>query len=290
MHKSLTVNILQSEGFDVQSLPIIERRLEERGHTPVFFASEDRPSTEELLDCDVFMDRSAVVDVNFFRALAATYQALRAAGTKPLPVMVDNPFATMVASDKRKTHELFPYLVPENYNLDGVNNLEAFRRFTGEDYIVIKDPFGWNAKGTEKLTPNEALDKHHSSSNLVVQKYIPFEKGVGRAYTLQHNGRFSFICNYLETPNMWRTGIGAESTYQPYEITDKIHKFIRHISKACGLYLNGIDYIEHDGELFLLETNSVPNLHAAEKNGSSPAFDMLISHIEVSASQSKSDL
>ena len=284
MYRSLNFNILKSEGFDAQSLPIFERRLEERGHTPILFASEDKPSAEELLDCDVFVDRSAVVDVDFFRALATAYQTKRAADIKPLPVMVDNPFATMVASDKRKTHELFPSLVPESHNLDGVANIEKISRFANEDFVVIKDPFGWYSKGTEKVTPEEALDKHHDSTDLIVQKYVPFNEGVGRAYTLHHNGRFDFICNYLETPNMWRTGVGAESTYQTYEITDKIYRFIRHISKTCGLYLNAIDYIEYKGKLFLLETNSVPNLYAAEKNGKAPAFDLFISHMEDSAS------
>ncbi|MEO5627418.1 MAG: hypothetical protein ABIQ89_00845 [Candidatus Saccharimonadales bacterium] len=282
MKQPLEINILSSDGYDRQSLPLIVSTFEDRGHQVNLMPVENSPEAAEILDGDVFIDRSAVIDVNFFRDMALGY-FMRRADNKPTPVMVDNPFSTMISFDKRKTHRMFPDLIPETYDLDGVTNHDTISNFIGDEYVVIKDPFGWYGNGIVRLSPDQALADYGLAEGLVVQKYIPFSEGLGRIYTLNYEADFLVMASYMETPDIWRSGEGAKSTYRPVEVTKPLHEFARQVSKISGLYLNAIDYIDSGEDRLLLEINAVPNLYAPHNNVGANSFELFAEHVERSA-------
>ena len=215
MSESLAVNILasvdESVKFDKTSLPLIVSAFESNGHEVDIKAVETDPHPNELLECDVFIDRSPITDEKFFQNLALGYFKRRK-NKESIPLMVDNPFATIASFDKRKTHALMPDLVPESYTLDGVNNQELINNFKDDEYVVLKDPFGWYSKGIDRLSPAEAQVNYNTTRGVIVQKYIPFSEGVGRAVTMNYGGNFEVACTYLMVPDDWRTGEGVTAS------------------------------------------------------------------------------
>jgi glutathione synthase/RimK-type ligase-like ATP-grasp enzyme len=195
MPKQLSINLLTSKIF-WQSMPLIISEIARRNHYLCVYSQDQMPSIDALLDCDVLIDMSAIVDVSFYEGLLDEYLKRNSTGKK-VPVMVDNPRAVMNSMDKRRTHALIPDLSPGSYNLDGLNNAELINIFKDDKYVVVKDPFGWQARGVYRLSPKEALEKYKSTKDLIVQKYIPFTDGVGRILTLDlspfktHNKDFS---------------------------------------------------------------------------------------------------
>lgn len=264
MPRSLEVQLLTSTDptvdFDKTSTPLIIAAFEANGHQVTVQSAEAPPTVEVLLAGDVFVDRSPITDPAFFWTLARAVQAQRSAG-KALPLLVDNPHATLVASDKRKTHDLFPGLVPESYNLDGIDNEAAFTALQDHSAVVIKDPLGWYSIGTERLSVAEAREKYHGATNRIIQEYIPFARGVGRVLGAHYAGDFELICSYMMVPNDWRTGHGVTTEFELAPCPPELTAFAAHVTKTSGIYLNGLDYIERGpGDYVLLETNTVPNL------------------------------
>ncbi len=285
--RALVVNILCSDDFDRQSHPLIVETFRARSHEVRLHKAGESPQYENLLDGDVYLDRSPVTDSAFFSGLAIAYFKRRAA-KRPLPVMVDNPFATMASVDKRRTHALLPDLVPESYNLDGTNNREAIGRFAGDEYVIIKDPFGWYSQGVERMTPRETLAKYGTVSGLIVQKYLPYHLSVGRILTLNHDADFEVLCSYTEYPDIWRSGVGATSSYDVVEVDKGLYEFARRASKTSGLYLNGMDYTLYPGGRYVLyEINSVPNLFSPHHNLGVDTFTPFVRHIERSAARNR---
>jgi glutathione synthase/RimK-type ligase-like ATP-grasp enzyme len=292
MSESLAVNILvnasDTDVFDKTSTPLIVEAFQAKGHEVTLVPADAPPEPAELLDCDVFIDRSPITDTAFFRDLAFAYFKKRSEQKTMGPVMVDNPFATMASFDKRKTHALMPDLVPESYNLDGVTNRESIGKFESDEYVVIKDPLGWYSQGMDRLSPSEAVEKYHAAKDLVVQKYTPFSKGVERIITMNYGGNFKVACAYLMIPDSWRTGEGVTVRYELIEPSSELEEFAQTVSRRSGLYLNGIDCVEHeDGGRVLFEVNAVPNLRVPIYYLGVDAPGLFVEHVEKSATQIK---
>lgn len=283
MTEQLSVNMLVSETFDLKSTPLIIATLKARGHKVNPISEGIGLPPDHLLDCDVFIDRSSIVSVDFFRGLAEIVRRRREDSLE-VPLMIDEPNATTNSLDKRRTHQIMPDLVPESYNLDGLNNESHIKRFIDDAYVVIKDPFGWYARGIDRLSPLEALKKYRQSKDLIVQKFVPFSDGIGRILTLNYGSRFEIVCAYLRIPDSWRTGEGTTSEFQQVEIDDELYSFAHKVSHRSGLYLNGIDYIFHDGKYVLLEVNAVPGIQTPYYNLGIDSPGIFVKHIEESVS------
>jgi len=278
MKRHLSINLLTSRVF-WESMPLIITEIAKREHYLSIFDDRHMPALEGLLDCDVLIDMSAITDVEFYEKLKTECLQRQANGQK-IPLMVDSPEAVMNSMDKRKTHALMPDLVPESYNLDGVNNESMIAKFFDDEYLLIKDPFGWQARGIDRLSPKAALDKYRVSKGLIVQKYIPFTDGVGRVLTLNHASDFEIMCAYLRVPDSWRTGEGTESQYKLVEIDEKLRDFAKSAAIRSGLYLNGIDYIYKDGKYVLLEVNAAAGLRDPYDEFKIDTPKIFLDHIE----------
>lgn len=278
MKRRISINLITSKVF-WESMPIIIAEIVKREHYLSIFDDKHMPALDGLFDCDVLIDMSAITDVDFYEKLQTEY-ARRKKFHQNVPLMVDSPDAVMNSMDKRKTHALMPDLVPESYNLDGVNNESIIAKFSDDEYLLIKDPFGWQARGIDRLSPRAALEKYRVSKGLIVQKYIPFTDGVGRVLTLNYTSDFEIICAYLRIPDSWRTGEGTESQYKLVEIDEKLRDFAKGAAIRSGLYLNGIDYLYKDGAYVLLEVNAAPGLRDPYDEFEIDTPKIFLDHIE----------
>lgn len=228
-----------------------------RGHHISVFDENNVPTHKKLLECDVLIDMSAITKKIFYTSLKREYEQKRSSGHK-VPLMVDSPEAILNSLDKRKTHKNFPNLVPESYNLNGKNNKVKINKFKNDEFVVIKTPLGWWGENIVRVTPRQAIKKYEKAKGLIVQKYIPSDSGIGRIVTLNYKKDFEIICSYIRISSFWRTGVDVDYECKQQSVTKELHDFALFVSKQCGLYLNGIDYIYHDGKYVLLEVNAIP--------------------------------
>jgi glutathione synthase/RimK-type ligase-like ATP-grasp enzyme len=281
----LNFHLITSEVFWVGA-PMIISEIIKRGHYFSVFDELALPSSKTLLDCDVFIDTSTITRRSFYLSLLREMARRKTAGQK-VPLTVDPPESIMNSFDKRKTHEIFPDLTPESYNLTGRNNRKILEKFKDDEYLVVKDPLGWWGESVERVTPAQAIKNYERSNGLIIQKYIPFEKGVGRIVTINHKNDFEIACSYLRIPKSWRTGVDVEYKCVQQPVSKELRDFAYIVSTRCGLYLNGIDYIHNNGKYVLLEVNAVPAMKEPYDEFQIDIPRMLISHIENNARISK---
>lgn len=253
-----------------------------RGHYVSAFDENALPSLDTLLNCDVFIDMSTITKKAFYLSLEKGIERRKGAGLKT-PLMIDPPKAILDSFEKARTHELFPDFVPESYNLTGKDNAKLINKFSNDEFLIVKPSAGWWGEGVEKLTPKEALEKHARSKGLIVQKYIPVTTGVGRIITLNYNDDFQIICNYDRVTKSWRTGTDVTYKCVQKPVDKKLRDFARAVSTRCGLYLNGIDYLYHDGKYVLLEVNAVPAIKEPSDEFKINVPKVIIDHIERNA-------
>lgn len=275
--RKLTINLLTSKIF-YSSPPLIIRESKKRGHDLFVFQDKHLPELDTLLNCDVYIDYSSITDVSFYSALEVKYRD-RCQERRKVPLMVDPPSAIINSLDKRRTHAIFPKIVPESYNLDGFNNSKFIRNFIHDKYVVIKDPMGWQSERIERLSPEKALKKHGKTIDLIVQKYIPVTEGVGRVLILNHGSDIEIICAYLRIPRDWKTDEG-QYRCKLISVNKDLHDFALFVSKKSRLYLNGIDYIYSAGKYFLLEVNAAPGLLEPFNEFKINTVGILFDHIE----------
>jgi glutathione synthase/RimK-type ligase-like ATP-grasp enzyme len=88
------------------------------------------------------------------------------------------------------------------------------------------------------------------------------------------------MCAYLRIPDSWRTGEGSLSQYRLVQVNKKLVDFAKDASVRSGLYLNGIDYIYHDGKYVLIEVNAAPGIRDPYDDFKIDTPKMLLDHIE----------
>ncbi len=276
--KKLVFHLVTSKIFWVGA-PMIISEIIRRGHYISVFDENSIPPYKKLLNCDVFIDMSAITRKSFYTSLKNEYEHRKNSLLKT-PLMIDPPEAVINSFDKRKTHKIFPDIIPESYNLTGKNNEEKINKFKNDESVVVKTPLGWWGKGVERLTPQQAIKKYGKSQGLIVQKYIPLTKGVGRIVTFNYKNDFEIACSYVRISDSWRTGTDVNYICKRQPVTEKLRDFALSVSKRCGLYLNGIDYIYHNGDYVLLEVNAVPAMQEPYDEFKIDIPQKLLNHVE----------
>lgn len=252
----LNFHLITSRTFWVGA-PMIITEIIKWGHYISAFDEKNLPTIKKLLDCDVLIDMSTITEKHFYFSLYKEIKRRRTSNNK-CPLMIDPPEAVINSFDKRLTHRMFPDLVPESYVLTGKGNEKKIEKFKNDEFVVVKPTQGWWGKGVERLSPQKALRKYGKAKGLIIQKYIPAPDGVGRIVTISHEKDFEIAASYTRVSRSWRTGTDVRYTCHKQPVTKGLREFSLTVSRTCGLYLNGIDYILHNGRYILLEINAVP--------------------------------
>jgi len=250
------VAILTSTNFDNTNQPLIKDELKKSGHRYKEFKNLEVPPNE-LLNFDIVWDRSAIINDLFFESL----EKLVSSRDINSPILINSPQSIMNSYDKIRTHHLIGEYSPTTIIYNGTNFDDVVNAFSQEEYIVIKQPRGWQASGVERILFTELSQTALGKEPVLIQKYIEPKEGVSRALILCYDNKVEPIAWYNRVPdNHWRTGPGSNSEIVQITPTDSMREFISKISLKSGLFLNGIDYISIGGKHFLLEVNSVPRL------------------------------
>lgn len=277
-NNKLVFHLVSSKSF-WSGAPLIISEVIKRGYYISVFDDNTLPSHKKLLDCDVFIDMSAITSKSFYYSINKEYQRRILLGSET-PLMIDPPKSIIDSFDKRRTHRTFSDLIPESCNLTGANNERIINKFKSDKFIVIKTPMGWWGRDIERITPEKAIKKYCKSKNLIVQKYIHSTRGVGRIVTFNHGSDFEIACSYIRVSNSWKTSIDVSYRCVKQPVTKKLYNFALAVSRRCGLYLNGIDYLYEKGKYILLEVNAVPAIKEPYENFKIDIPKKLLDHIE----------
>lgn len=252
----LNFHLITSENFWVGA-PMLISEIIRRGHYISVFDEKSIPPIKILIDCDVLIDMSTITKKSFYFSLNRTVKFIELSGRKA-PLMIDPPLAAINSFDKHLTHKLFPDLIPKSDILTGKNNFKKIKKFEGDKFIVVKPKQGWCGIGVKKMTFKQVLNKYIYTKDIIIQEYIPPTGGIGRIVTFFHSNDFEIAVSYTRITTSWRTGNDVSYICKKKPVTKKLRKFALEVSQKCGLYLNGIDYIYHNGKYKLLEVNAVP--------------------------------
>lgn len=274
----MEIGLLTSSGFDKDNYPLIIDACNRKGlkvHEYRNLDSTQLENVEEIIHMDAIWDRSSITDDIFFRKLS---DILNLNSSNAL--LINSPISTMNSYNKIRMHKLLGKYSPQTIIYDGTNLDEVLEKFDGDERLVFKDPLGWQGKGVDIITRENLESNLKDNQNILVQRYVPSLNGIGRVLCVNTPHDFSILGAYTRYPTKsWKTGPGSEPIITRSEITDQLYNFARNVTSESGLFINGIDYIEHENRLYLLEVNSVPRLYTLHKHFGIDVAGVVIDHI-----------
>jgi carbamoylphosphate synthase large subunit len=169
--------------------------------------------------------------------------------------------------DKRTYVEDFPDLSPPTRiarTLDDVR--AAFDEFGGD--IVVKDPFGYRGRGTERINSVDELpiaaqvadNAVGPTRELIVQPFMHgFAKGDKRIITQRSpDGDVEVIAQIVRRPppGSWKCNIRSGGVVEQTDLTDDERAMALDVGTRSGLDNTAMDIAEHEGRLYYIEHNN----------------------------------
>ncbi|MEM1514667.1 MAG: RimK family alpha-L-glutamate ligase [Thermoproteota archaeon] len=135
--------------------------------------------------------------------------------------------------------------------------LKAFHELGGN--VVIKPIFGSRGIGSTRVSDPDvaerifrALEYHHQA--IYIQEYIPHGNYDLRLFVV--GGKV--IAAMRRVANTWKTNVSLGATPVPYKPTREIEDLAVRASETIGCEVSGVDILESDRGLFIIEINSQP--------------------------------
>lgn len=201
--------------------------------------------------CDLLLNRSVASDAYFVKDII---RALKSAGT----LIYNDRESTLDYANKILTHEyLTSRLVPNlttkvTLFKNLASTLDTFPKDTVE--FVIKENFGHGGRGVYKTTRDEYLSLPFSPQDYVIVQKYAHQKFDYRVLVLDG----VVLGNMKRTPpeGEFRSNMGLGSSSE-IVFDDNIAKLA--ILAAHGLDFAGVDILEEEGDLKVIEINSKPS-------------------------------
>lgn len=201
--------------------------------------------------CDLLLNRSVASDAYFVKDII---RALKSAGT----LIYNDRESTLDYANKILTHEyLTSRLVPNlttkvTLFKNLASTLDTFPKDTVE--FVIKENFGHGGRGVYKTTRDEYLSLPFSPQDYVIVQKYAHQKFDYRVLVL--DGVVLGIMKRTPPEGEFRSNMGLGSRSE-IVFDDNIAKLA--LLAAHGLDFAGVDILEEEGDLKVIEINSKPS-------------------------------
>ena len=151
-------------------------------------------------------------------------------------------------------------IICENSN----DALEAFKEL-GKD-VVLKPLYGSKGIGITRISDmgfaeNVIYTLGQLNEVFYIQEFIKHNHRDIRVFVLGNKA----IAGMYRVSNNWKTNIHSGATVEPIELTEDIKKLALKAAKITKTEIAGVDIVESERGLLVLEVNSIPGFTALQK-------------------------
>jgi len=161
---------------------------------------------------------------------------------------------------------------------DASEALRAFHDLGGD--VVIKPIFGSRGIGSTRVSDPDvaerifrALEFHHQV--IYLQEYIPHGNYDLRVLVL--GGRV--LAAMRRVSNMWKTNVSLGAKPVPYKPTEDVENLAVKAAEVIGCEVSGVDILESDKGLFIVELNSQPGWRGLQSVTNTNIADEIINYV-----------
>jgi len=176
-------------------------------------------------------------------------------------IIINHPSAIEKAVDKYYTLSLLRdsgLPVPRTIATRSIKDaIKAFKNFGGE--AIVKPLFGSRGIGTARISDADVAERVFRTLRfyrhvIYVQEYIPHGNNDIRTFVVGDK----IISSMLRVSNSWKTNISKGAKPTKIKIGKDVEEFSLKAAKTIGCETAGVDLMEADEGLFILEVNSQP--------------------------------
>lgn len=176
-------------------------------------------------------------------------------------IIINHPLAIEKAVDKYYTLSLLRdsgLPVPKTIATRSIKDaIRAFKNFGGE--AIVKPLFGSRGIGTARISDADVAERVFRTLRfyrhvIYVQEYIPHGNNDIRTFVVGDK----IISSMLRVSNSWKTNISKGAKPTKIKIGKDVIELSLKAAKTIGCEISGVDLMETDEGLFLLEVNSQP--------------------------------
>jgi len=142
--------------------------------------------------------------------------------------------------------------------------IESFEELGGD--VVLKPLFGSKGIGITRLNDksfaeNVIYNLGHLNEIFYLQEFIEHYNQDIRILIIGDNA----IAGMYRVSDNWKTNIHAGARMEPIELTTELKELAINAAKAVKTEIAGVDIIESEKGLYVLEVNSIPGFTALQK-------------------------
>jgi RimK family alpha-L-glutamate ligase len=176
-------------------------------------------------------------------------------------IIINHPSAIEKAVDKYYTLSLLRdsgLPVPRTIATRSIKDaIRAFKNFGGE--AIVKPLFGSRGIGTARISDADVAERVFRTLRfyrhvIYIQEYIPHGNNDIRTFVVGDK----IISSMLRVSNSWKTNISKGAKPTKIKIGKEVEELSLKAAKTIGCEIAGVDLIDTDEGLFLLEVNSQP--------------------------------
>ncbi len=173
-----------------------------------------------------------------------------------------------IASDKFLTSiYLDRHNIPTPKTIICENSIDAIEAFKdlGED-VVLKPLYGSKGIGITRISDmgfaeNVIYTLGQLNEIFYIQEFIKHNNRDIRVLVLGNKA----IAGMYRVSNNWKTNIHSGATVEPIELTEEIKNLALKAAKITKTEIAGVDIVESEKGLLVLEVNSIPGFTALQK-------------------------
>lgn len=243
-------------------------------------------SQENILDCDIFLfrlDPSARKEKSYF--LARVLQE-----NNKIVINESNGEGTNY-SDKLNFFGLVEELKINHPLTYLASNFSSFKEIINSGKItfpfIIKDHLGWQGSSVKKIDKPihyKYLEDYFPAEGIIVQEYLPIEYDI-RVLVVGYQA-LGAVRRYIPEGD-FRSNLSLGAKGESIALTEEMKSMAEKIAQRTKNCILGVDFIEHNGQLYILEINECAGFGKFMKYSGIDPMKELVSYLVQLPTKSK---
>jgi RimK family alpha-L-glutamate ligase len=157
---------------------------------------------------------------------------------------------------------------------------DAMRAFLELKDVVVKPLFGSLGAGMLRVNDRDLAYRLFTALEFgrnvyYIQEFIPHENEDIRAFVLGDE----VIASMKRIGEGWKTNVARGARVQAHELSDELKEVCVKASKVVGCEYAGIDLLEHEGNFYVTEVNSIPGWKGLQSVAKVNIAERIVDHL-----------